>query len=391
MRPGWRDWLVAVVAAAASMNQGWVGPPVEPSPLSTLAGGLLGIAGGLALAWRRRSPVTAAAAAICLSTLQALIAGPQIPVVGWLAVLAFARHVPDLRDALRGAASAAFVVAAAQVAAGFIHHRVGGLALVLSFTLVMLLAAAAARLQQARRDAQRREWEATRREWEATRQQAVTAERLRIARDLHDLVGHGLSTVAIQSSAARLALDSGDAAAAKRAMASVERASRGALAEMRQLLGVLRHVDAESVPPAGPNAAGFDVAGLDGVEALADGARMAGHVVTVHRSGPLERVPPAAGLCAYRVVQEALTNAARHAPGAAMAVSLLVAADELTVEVTDTGGDRPGGSREAGPRYGLVGLRERVSAAGGTIEAGPRPDRAGWRLVARLPLSEEGR
>jgi signal transduction histidine kinase len=210
----------------------------------------------------------------------------------------------------------------------------------------------------------------------------VAAERLRIARDLHDLVGHGLSTVAIQSGAARLALDSGDVTAARRAVVSVERASRGALAEMRQLLGVLRQGDADDAP----------APGLDGVEALADGARAAGHAVIVHRSGPLETVPAAAALCAYRVVQEAVTNSVRHAPGAAISVTLQVAAQDLTVEVVDGGAGRPAdaGPADGGARYGLVGLRERVVAAAGTIDAGPRQDGAGWRVTVRLPLREEG-
>jgi signal transduction histidine kinase len=91
------------------------------------------------------------------------------------------------------------------------------------------------------------------------------------------------------------------------------------------------------------------------------------------------------------VVQEAVTNAVRHAPGAAISVSLRMAADELSVEIIDDGTYSPTGAGpvQDGGRYGLVGLRERVGAAGGTIEAGPRPDRAGWRIAARLPLREE--
>lgn len=296
----WRDWVVAALAAAASVIQVSVGPSVdEPaSPVASVAV-LFGVLGGLALAWRRRRPVAATAVAITGSGLQTFIAGPSVPVVGWLAVAAAARHVPDLRNALRGAAVAGLTVAGINAAAGVFHDRTGGVPLVSSLTLVVLLGASLVRLQDARADAQRRERD-------AARQQAVAAERLRIARDLHDLVGHGLSTVAIQSSAARLALDSGDAATARRALGSVEQASRDALGEMRQLLGVLRHGDADATPPSG----------LDGVEALADAARATGHVVTVHRSGPLESAPPAAALCAYRVVQEAMTNAVRHAPGA---------------------------------------------------------------------------
>ena len=371
----WRDWVVAVLAAAAAVVQVSVGPSAdEPASWVASVAVLFGVLGGLALAWRRRRPFVATAVAITGSGLQVLIAGPSVPVVGWLAVAAAARHVPDLRHALRGAAVAALAVAGVNAVAGVLHDSTGGVPLVFSLTLVVLLGASLVRLQGARVDAQRRERD-------AARQRAVAVERLRIARDLHDLVGHGLSTVAIQSSAARLALDSGDAAAARRAVGSVEQASRGALEEMRQLLGVLRHGADDAAPPSG----------LDGVEALADGARAAGHVVTVHRSGPLESAPPAAALCAYRVVQEAVTNAVRHAPGATISVSLCMAEQDLTVEVTDDGGDRPAGAGpgDGGARYGLVGLRERVGAAGGTVEVGPRRDHAGWRVAVWLPLRED--
>jgi signal transduction histidine kinase len=372
-RLGWRDWTVGGLAAAASAIQVSVGPSVERAVPFASVGALLGIAGGLALAWRRRRPVVVSALAVGTSGVQALVSGPALPVVGWLAVVALAWHASNLRTALRGAAAAAVAVAAVHTVAGLMYQR-DVEPLVLSLTLVVLLGAALARLQRARADAQRRERE-------AAREQAVTAERLRIAWDLHDLVGHGLSSVAIQSSTARLALDAGDAAAARRAVVSMEKASRVALAEMRQLLGVLRQGAVEAAP----------APGLDAIQALADDASAAGHAVTVHRSGPLDGVPPAVSLCAYRVVQEALTNAVRHAPGAAIAISLQVAAHEFTVEVTDDGIDRPAGpaSEEGGARYGLMGLAERVGTAGGTIDAGPRVDSPGWRVVARLPLAEE--
>jgi signal transduction histidine kinase len=222
-----------------------------------------------------------------------------------------------------------------------------------------------------------------RRHQEAQRSQAVTGERLRIARDLHDLVGHGLSTIAVQSGAARLALDAGDPIAARRAMAAVEDASRGALAEMRQVLGILRLGEADPAP----------AVGLDRLDALAQAARAAGHRVTVDRAGALDALPAAVGLTAYRVLQEALTNATRHAAGAPIAITLHAGDDNLTIEVIDagasstggTGGTAAGGDR---PSFGLVGLRERVTAAGGTLEAGPRDDAPGWRVAARLPMQE---
>jgi len=377
-RLGARDWAGAAVALAATWLQISVGPAVAARPATGAVAGVAAAVGALALAWRRLRPVPAVAVSVAALSLHDLLAGPAVPVAGWLAVAAIARHAPDLPGALRGAALAAAAVAGSNVASAVIHHRTGGISLVVALTVVVLLAVALARVQAARADSQRREHD-------ASRQRAVYEERLRIARDLHDLVGHGLSTVAVQSGAARLALDSGDPAAARRAVVSIEAASRGALAEMRQLLGVLRqdHPDADGTP----------APGLDGIDALADRARGVGHAVAVVRSGPLDGVPAAAALSAYRVVQEALTNTVRHAPGASIVVSLRAADDALAIEVTDDGGAGRAGNAatpaEDGPRYGLIGLRERLTAAGGTVEAGPRGNGPGWRVAARLPVEPQ--
>lgn len=379
--PTARDWVVAVVAAALTWIRLSVGPAAETSAVIDSLAGALAVAAGLALAWRRRRPGTVAAVAVAACAVAALLAGPFVPVAGWMAVVAVARHVPRVPAALGGATAAAVGVAAGAVLGGLVHDRQQGLWPMLQLTLLVLLAVVPVRLQSARAQAQRRERE-------AERGRAAAAERLSIARDLHDLVGHGLSTIAVQSSTARLALDAGDTVTARGALAAVEQASRGALAEMRQLLGVLRRDNADATP----------APGIGGIGGLADDARAAGRVVTVHRSGRLDTVPPVIGVCAFRVVQEAVTNAVRHAPGAAIAISLNVVGGVLVVEVTDEGAGDPAGAGDpnshgdpAGaddrPRYGLAGLRERVVATGGTIEAGPRVDRSGWRVAARLPMT----
>lgn len=364
-----RDWAVAALALAATWIQVSVGPTPQPDPVVNAVAGLSAVIGAMALAWRRVATAPAVAVAVSGLGLHDVLVGPAVPVAGWLTVFAVARHARTLAGAVRGSTLAAGALAAAEVAAGVIHDRTGGVPLALMLTLVVLLAALLIRLQVDRVAGQERERNAVRR-------QAVTEERLRIARDLHDLVGHGLSTVAIQSGAARMALDSDDPAAARHAVASIEAATRAALVEIRQLLGVLRQGDADADP----------VPGLDGVDALADRARAAGHAVAVDRSGPLAAVPPAAALVAYRVVQEALTNAVRHAPGAEIRVSLAATDDAVAVEVSDGGSDRTAAAADGRPRYGLVGLAERVAAAGGTVQAGPRPDAAGWRVAARLPF-----
>jgi signal transduction histidine kinase len=419
-----RDWVVAAAATVAMSVRVTTGGDVPVSRAGDAATFALTVLAGLALVRRRHRPGIAVTAAVVASVGHSLIAGPVVPVAGWLAIAVAARHVPALKPALRAAAAAAACVVAGSAAGAAVHGRTAALPLVVSLTVVVLLAAALVRLQAARVEAQARERE-------AERGRAAADERLRIARDLHDLVGHGLSAIAVQSGTARLALRAGDADAAARAMAAVEEASRGALAEMRQLLGVLRQADAGSDRAATDGAARDGAArdgaardgaardgaardgaardraardgastelagtepapGLDRIEALADAARAAGHRVTVHRAGPLDAVPAPTGLAAYRVVQEATTNAIRHAAGAPIAISLRAGEGVLVVEVTDEGGtpDADSGADDSGddrPRYGLTGLRERVAAAGGDLSAGPRADGAGWRVAARLPL-----
>jgi signal transduction histidine kinase len=362
-----RDIGVAVAATVVMLAQVRIGGPAGDP---TLVNPLL-LAAGVGLVWRRRWPLAVACALAAVSVAQALLVGPVLPVAGWVAIVVAARHLPRWLPALGWVTAA---VLAGSAAGAAVHDRLGALPIVTLLTTVVALAAALGRAYGERLDGQRRARAAELRE-------AATAERLRLARELHDLVGHGLSTIAVQSSSARMALEAGDDAVARRALSAVEAASRGALAEMRSLVGVLRtDVGLEPAP------------GLDGIAALASTAHAAGVPVTVD-SAVDDAVPAAVGLCAYRVVQEALTNAARHAPGAAVAISVRVDDRALRVEVADDGPGGPGGSggsaADGRARYGLVGLRERVAAAGGTLEAGPGPGGRGWRVVARLPLAEE--
>jgi signal transduction histidine kinase len=368
-----RDWAVVAVGILAATVQVSVGGPVRPGRVVDLLGDVCAVAGALALAWVRPRPLVAGSTSLGLTGVGLLLTGPIVPLAGWLAVLLVSQHAADLAVAVRAAAAGGAWLAAVLVGAAVVYREPDALAVVLALTLVVVLAASVLRLQRARVDSQRRERL-------AERDRTVVAERLRIARDLHDLVGHGLSLVAVQSGAARLALDAGDVDEARRAVAAIETASRGALGEMRQMLGVLR---------AGPDdGAGRTDAqpGLADVDSLVEQARSGGHAVTVQRSGTLDEVPAAAGLCAYRVVQEALTNVVRYAPGAAVTVTL-AAAEALTVEVLDARGDGAPPPDPDRPHYGLIGLAERVGAAGGTLEVGPRRDGVGWHVTATVPLS----
>ncbi|WP_406219978.1 sensor histidine kinase [Streptomyces canus] len=206
---------------------------------------------------------------------------------------------------------------------------------------------------------------------EMDRTQAVTAERARMARELHDMVANHLSAIAIHSTAA-LSID--DPATSREALSVIRENSVDGLAEMRRLIGILRDGDRE--PSAVPT--------LDGLAALVDGARANGLDATLdarHHSA----VPAPVELAAYRIVQESLTNALKHACPGRVRVSLAERDGDLTVAVSSPYGDRDG-PRAPGSGAGLVGMRERAALLGGTFDAGP--DGPHWTVRATLPLRE---
>jgi signal transduction histidine kinase len=208
---------------------------------------------------------------------------------------------------------------------------------------------------------------------------AVTEERLRIARELHDVVAHSMSIIAVQSGVGAHVLDS-QPEEARKALAAVEATSRQALIEMRRLLGVLR----DGAEPRGSLA---PAPGLADLEALAAEVARAGVRVEVRIEGAPVELPAGLELSAYRIVQEALTNVVRHAGPATARVAVRYEPDRVAVEVVDDGrGGDPG--RDHGG-HGIAGMRERAAIYGGTLEAGPGPG-GGFRVAASLPLDESG-
>lgn len=210
----------------------------------------------------------------------------------------------------------------------------------------------------------------------ATRQrvaeQAVHVERRRIAAELHDLVGHTLTVVLLGvTGARRLVRD--DPEAATEALLEVEAVGRASLAEIRGSARALRDDQA-----AGPGFA--PVPGAADLVRLVESMVSAGSRVQLDIAGDVEEIEPVTGLVVYRVVQESLNNTARHAPGASTRVAVAVAPDAVEVDVVDAGG-AAGDDGPAG--VGLIGMRERVEAVGGTLQAGPVP--GGWRVRAHLP------
>jgi signal transduction histidine kinase len=209
-------------------------------------------------------------------------------------------------------------------------------------------------------------------------EQAVADERRRIARELHDVVAHHVSVMSVLATGTRRAL-SRDPVAADEALATIEETGRVALREMRRLLVVLR-TDAEPVGELEPQP------GLPGLGELIDQVREAGLPVQLTTLGEPGHLDPGVALAVYRITQEALTNALKHAGPAAAEVRLSFGVRELAIEISDTGrGPRPG-TRTVG--HGLLGMRERISLYGGTLRAGPRPG-GGFRVFARIPLEGE--
>ncbi|MFD6277880.1 sensor histidine kinase [Streptomyces sp. NPDC060209] len=218
---------------------------------------------------------------------------------------------------------------------------------------------------------------------EMDRVQAVTAERSRMARELHDMVANHLSAIAIHSTAA-LSIDEPDTS--REALGVIRQNSVDGLAEMRRLIGLLRESGADGPPSVAPTLASLDaLVGQAGANSASSGL-----VVALddgrEESGPL---PAPVELAAYRIVQESLTNALKHAAPGPVTVRLGRSREVLTVEVSSVFGDRPG-PRAPGSGAGLVGMRERVALLGGRIEAGPEP-RGGvkiWLVRAELPVEE---
>jgi signal transduction histidine kinase len=211
-------------------------------------------------------------------------------------------------------------------------------------------------------------------------QQALLAERRRIARDVHDFVGHGLAAVMLQVTSARHVLRR-DAGAAEEALRSAEEVGRRSMQELRRTVMLLRSDDEAGVPAPVPAASE--------IAALVEHARAGGLAVELHTRGDLSRIPPGVGLALYRIAQEALANAARHAPRARTMLGLELA-NGRAILLAETSGPLVAGSafeRER-PHYGLIGMQERATALGGEFAAGPTPD--GWRVRCELPVEDGG-
>ena len=232
--------------------------------------------------------------------------------------------------------------------------------------------------------AARRQWLAAESDREMRAEQAreeetrrrVDAERMRIARELHDVVAHSMAMINVQATAASMQL-AADPASAAEAIQAIRRASKSGLRELRAILEVLRQVDGGS--PAVP------VPDLRAIAALVEATSAAGTPATLESAETPDPLPPPVALAAYRIVQESLTNVVRHAGRVAATVGLRQDGGYLHVDVVNDGGAAPAAFSE-GTGAGLAGMRERAAALGGTLDAGPRPG-GGFAVHARLPVA----
>jgi signal transduction histidine kinase len=337
------------------------------------------VAGGASLLARRRYPV----AVLAVTLTSALVAVRLGADVVWLAlVVAFFTAVLARK---RAAAVASLVIG--YVASVWPPWRIGqrgagntsvagALGLAAGLTL-MLFVAELIRIRSQRTAALARS-----REEELRR--LAGEERIRMARDLHDVVAHNISVINVQANTALHLMDR-QPERARSALTTINDVSKQALIELRAVLGVLRDVDANGGAESAPRA---PTPGLARLGDLVDHAAAAGLAVRVEEEGQPVPLPADADLAAYRIIQEALTNSARHSGGANATVHLGYAEDALRVEVADDGtswpSDRPPG-RAVGSGHGIAGMTERAAALGGTLQAGPGAE-GGFLVRAWLPF-----
>jgi signal transduction histidine kinase len=341
------DAVVAAVMAAISVAQ-VLAFPIAPRGL----GVAIALVGTVPIAFRRPHPVAAAVVGI----LPWAVETDGYLIVGYVAVLLLFYMLAVEVDDLRVIAAVAGLALALSVAT--LTRLDEGIAEYLSSFLAVIAPCAVGRL--------------VRRERAQAQRMAVAEERARIARELHDVVAHGVSVIAVQADAAEAALEH-DPARAGAPLRTIRGSAHDALGEMRRMLGVLRAGDEGSEHGPQP--------GLDQLPVLLDHAQAAGVPVELEVEGEPRPLPASLDLTAYRIVQEALTNVRKHAPGAPTSVRIGWSPAELRLAIRDRGP----GPHGADDGHGLVGMQERVRIHGGRLHTGAAAG-GGFEVVVELPL-----
>jgi signal transduction histidine kinase len=378
-----QDALLGLVVAVMQV-QGLLAKPADPGsrPLTDLGhlGYVLLIVSGLALVGRRRWPVPVFATAALASLVYYTVGFSDGP--GWIGLFIAlytltaygdGRRSPVIAGAGIAVLATGWLIAAADIqpraAIGWVFFRIAAsvMAAALGESVRSRRAVAAEALERARQAERTREEEARSR---------VDAERLRIAREVHDTVAHAIAIINVQAGVTAYLLDKRPERA-REALVTIEQTSAQALHEMRTVLGVLRDSDNGRAPHPG----------LEQVNALIAIARDAGLDIKLEMASSTPPLPSAVDHTAYRILQESLTNVIRHAGPTRVTVALDYRADALQVRVTDEGAAGTGNGGSAEPGRGIIGMRERCGLLGGALSAGPRLG-GGFEVTARLPLAE---
>jgi signal transduction histidine kinase len=355
--------IVAVAQVVLSQGAAW-GQRATREPLDPVAYALL-LIGPLAILVRRKYPVTATIVTLLATYVYTWLGYPYGPVYLAPIIMLFSLVTRGLRViawSLAGVTLAVFLgygYLLSGESAGLFHDSA-----ITAFILLVMVMAELTRILRERRAQQQRAVD------EETRRQA-SEERLTMAQELHDVLAHNISLIHVQASTALHLMDD-NPEHARTALATIKTASKEVLGEMRSVLNVLR-----DGAPRSPTA------GLDRLDELVE---RSGLDVTLDRAGS-RPLPSQVERAAYRIVQESLTNAARYAPGSRVTVRLEYGPAELAVRIADTGATTPTMLSEEGSGNGIPGMRERASALGGTLVAGPAG--TGFQVSARLPLPEE--
>jgi len=350
----------------------------------TLAAYLLVAAGAVALIWRRRAPIAVLIVVVALLTAwYGTDHGSFLSVLGLSALYAVATHGQDRRRAWI-AISVAFVILMAVGSLTLLDHGDGFSYLNAISMSAYLIGAVGAGLVIRNRhrifiDTQERA-AAAESDQAAAAERAVTEERARIAREMHDVVAHGMSVIVVQAAAAQETAHE-DPDKAVKAMENIERVGRESLTEMRRMLGVLRganEVDASLSPQ--PR--------LADIETIVAQAEDSDITTELEITGQKRDLPPGIELAAFRIVQEALTNVRKHAgQSTSVHVGIAYEPEAIAIEITDDGRGAVSSLSGSGAGNGLIGMRERVDIYGGAVTAGPQAG-GGYRVRALLPVTD---
>jgi signal transduction histidine kinase len=364
------DRALAAVLTVAFWVETWTGGDAEGHRIALSIGGTLTT---VAVAFRRRYPaVVGIGSALLAVVLQTFWPSGEIAYgIAWFCnMYALAVWTPTRVFALGLLAYAGSALVLALLPVGKHGGGEHGLKHTAPFVVVSTVVMLIVRRVIGDRDRRARMAE---RERDLAAREAVVEERARIARELHDVIAHNVSMMVVQAGAERRVLDR-DQASTREVLETIEQIGRSALTEMRRLVGMLRTDDADSLSPQ---------PGLDDVPALVTQIREAGLPVELSVEGDRRALPAGIELSAYRIVQEALTNALKHAGEAHAEVRVRYGADSLELEIVDDG---PGGpARASTGGHGLVGMRERVALYGGRLDAGGRAG-GGFAVHVLLPV-----